>query len=179
MKYVIVPLETVNALVTEPSRAFGIAGRADIVVISVASPPNDWGTELDDVVDGCLVLGFNKLVLDLEQTQISSSFLIACIASAWQRLIDNDGTLAFYGLSKSADEQLRGLIDPALFNIFGSLDECIDWLESEGTKFEGNFPRPAQCAACGVAGQVGSRGEHVCAECGTTYLVTERGELLF
>ena len=179
MKYATIPLDTVNALVIEPSSAFGIAGRHEIAVLSVRSSENAWGAHLDNVVDGCLVLGFNRIILDLEHAKVSSSFLIACLASAWQRLISNNGTLVLYGLAPASFELLRGLVNPELFNIFDTLDDCVDWLEQEGGELERSFPRAAQCSACGAGGQVGSRGEHLCTECGMTYLVTERGELPF
>jgi hypothetical protein len=41
------------------------------------------------------------------------------------------------------------------------------------------FPRQVTCSECGVRSEVQRRGDHVCTGCGMTYLVTERGELLF
>jgi DNA-directed RNA polymerase subunit RPC12/RpoP len=180
MKYSILPLETVNALVTEPSVAFGIGGRPDIAALSIKSPTRDWGAELDAVVDGCLVLGFKKIVLDLREAEITSAFSIACIASAWQRLINHDGTLAIYGLAPNPYVRFQELIEPTLFNVHENLDACIDWLDSGfRLDLERNFPRIAKCSACGAVGQIANRGDHVCTECGMTYLVTERGELPF
>jgi hypothetical protein len=180
MKYSILPLETVNALETEPSVAFGIEGRPDIVALSIKSPTREWGAELDAVVDGCLVLGFKNVVLDLREAAMASSFSIACIASAWQRLIDHDGTLAMYGLAPAPYARFQELIEPSLFNVHENLDSCLDWLDS-GFRLDlaRNFLRIAKCGSCGAVGQVANRGDHVCTECGTTYLVTERGELPF
>jgi DNA-directed RNA polymerase subunit RPC12/RpoP len=180
MKHTILPLETVNALVTEPSVAFGIEGRPDIAALSIKSPTGEWGSKLDAVVDGCLVLGFTKMVLDLQQAEIATSFSIACIASAWQRLINHDGTLVMYGLTPTASLRFQELIEPGLFNVHENLDACVDWLDSGFRQdLERNFPRIAKCSTCGAVGQIANRGDHVCTECGMTYLVTERGELPF
>ena len=180
MKHKVQPLETVNALVTEPSVACGVEGRPDVAVLVFQSPAQDWAAGLDAVVDGCLVLGFRKLILELKKTEISSSFLIACIVSAWQRLLANGGTLVLCGLSGTAYRRFQELIDAGLFNVHDNLDACVDWLDSRfGLELEQNFPRAVKCSECGAASQVARRGEHVCTECGTTYLVTERGELPF
>ncbi len=175
-----IPLETVNALITAPSVAFGIEEHPDVAVLFFRSPTQDWGVGLNAVVDGCLVLGFNRIILQLEETEISSSFLIACIASAWQRLIENRGTLVICGLKEAAYKKFQELIEPRLFNVYESLDACVDWLDTGfGREIAGNFPRAAKCVECGTVGEVAKRGDHVCIECGTTYLVTERGELPF
>lgn len=180
MKHKILPLETVNTLLTEPSVAFGVEERPDVAVLVLESATQDWGASLDSVVAGCLVLGFRKMILELEKAEISSSFLIACIASAWQRLIETGGTLVICGMSENAYARFQDLIEPSLFNIHKNLDESVDWLDSAfELELERNFPRDAKCTECGTVSQVTIRGEHVCVECGMTFLVTERGELLF
>jgi hypothetical protein len=180
MKHTILALETVNALITEPSIAYGIEKCPDIAVLALKSPTLDWGAGLDALVDGCVVLGFKKIILDLKETEISSSFLIACVVSAWHRLIENGGTLVICGLSEGAYKRFQELIEPRLFNMYDNLDVCIDWLDSVfGLELDRNFPRDVKCTECGTVGQVAKRGEHLCTECGVTYLVTERGELPF
>jgi anti-anti-sigma regulatory factor len=180
MKHKILPLETVNALITEPSICFGVDERPDVAALVLKSSTKEWSEGLDAVVEGCIVLGFRKIVLDLEETEISSSFVIACIVSAWQRLIESGGTLVICGLTESAYKRFQELVEPSLFNIHENLDECVDWLDyAFGPELESNFPRVVHCTACGAVGQVARRGDHLCTECGMTYLVTERGELLF
>jgi hypothetical protein len=179
MKNNIVPLETVNALVFAPSLAFGVEGHPDVVIIDMKSSEQDWATGLDAVVGGCLVLGFKKMILKLPEAEAFSSFVLACIATAWLRLVENGGTLVICGLSESASKRFEELAEPRLFNMHGNLDSAIDWLTS-GFEIEVSqgFPRTAKCHECGTVGHVVRRGDHSCPECGMTYLVTERGELL-
>jgi DNA-directed RNA polymerase subunit RPC12/RpoP len=180
MTHKIVPLEAVNALVTEPSTAYGIEEFTDVAVLDIKSETQDWGAGLDVLVDGCLVLGFTKIVLRLEQAEIASSFLVACIVSAWQRLIERAGTLVICGLTENAYKRLQELIDPNRFNIYKDIDACVDWLDSTYNRaLEESFPRVVKCSECGAASQITNRGNYLCDECGRTYLVTERGELLF
>ena len=173
-------LETVNALLTEPSHAIGVGGHPDVAVLVLKSSASHWGTGLDAVVDGCLVLGFRKIVARLDEADVSSSFHVACLASAWHRLIDNGGTLVLSNLTEEKYREFAGLIDPALFNIHATVDESIDWLDGAyETELGARLPRVVTCSGCGSSGQVSTRGEHLCTECGMTYLVTERGEISF
>ncbi len=120
------------------------------------------------------------VVLEVGESQIGSSFQVACLASAWKLLVDRGGTLALCGLSKSAHSSLQGVVETSLFNIFDTVDAAIDWLGSGfAADMEKNFPRAVKCGECGSQGEVAHRGDHVCTGCGMTYLVTERGELLF
>jgi hypothetical protein len=171
-------LETVNALLTEPSHAIGVEGHPDVAVLVLKSSNDHCGTGLDEVVDGCLVLGFRKIIARLDEADISSSFHIACLASAWQRLIDNGGTLILTNVAGKKYRHFAELIDPSLFNIHETLHESVDWLDDAyEAELAGRLPRAVTCSGCGVVGQVASRGEHLCTECGATYLVTERGEI--
>ncbi|MGA2639423.1 MAG: hypothetical protein ABSG21_00815 [Spirochaetia bacterium] len=180
MKHKIIPLETVNALVTEPSTAFGIETRPEVAILCLKTRSGDWSMELDAVVSGCIVLGFKRIILDLRDADISSSFQVACIVSAWHLLIDVGGTLLLCGLSENAHKKLQDLSESKLFNIVEDMDEGIDWLNSAfGKELKKSFPRQAKCTECGKEGRVFKRGDHVCDGCGMTYLVTERGELLF
>jgi hypothetical protein len=180
MKHTTVPLETVTALVTEPSVALGFEEHPDVAVLALKSETGDWGSGLNAVVDGCLVLGFRKLIFQMEEAEISSSFLIACIVSAWQRLIEGGGTLVISGLSKRASARFHELIEPGLFNIHDNLDASVEWLDSAfPLELEENFPRTVRCTECGAVSQVARRGDHLCDDCGMTYLVTERGEIPF
>ena len=90
------------------------------------------------------------------------------------------GTLALCALSASSFDELARLTEPALFNVFRDVDAGIDWIAARlaGLLMRG-FPRKRRCLECGTDSQVAKRGEHVCDECGMTYLVTERGELQF
>ena len=180
MKHTMQPSETLNALLAEPSVAFGLEGRPDVAIIDIRTQSQDWAVGLDAVVRGSMVLGFRILVLNLEKVGISSSFEIGCIVSSWQMLIDCEGTLCICGLSEKALAELQELTDLGQFNLFRELDTCIEWLISTfPTELERNFPRTAKCTECSTVGEVSKRGEHVCDNCGITYLVTERGELLF
>jgi anti-anti-sigma regulatory factor len=180
MKHDILPLETVNALLTEPSTAFGAAGHPDIAIICLGAPSQEWATELERVVGGCLVLGFRTVVLEMDRAEVSSSFQVACLASAWQHLMDRGGTLVLCRFSQAAARHLEDLIETSQFNIFDTVDESIDWLDTAFVpQVHKRFPRVVTCAECGSPGEVRRRGDHVCTECGVTYLVTERGELLF
>src|SRR5271157_779137 len=162
MKHNTFPLETVNALVTEPSVAIGIDGHPDVAVLVMMSSSPHWGMGLEAVVDGCLVLGFRKIILDLKEADISSSFHVACVASAWKLLIDNGGTLVIFGLAGSRYELFRGLIDPRLFNLLDDLDGCVDWLDTGFQKeLEESLPRVAKCIECGSVGQVSTRGDNI------------------
>jgi hypothetical protein len=179
MKYNLQPLEAAGALLVAPSVAFGIEGHPDVAILDIKSQTENWGLDLDSVVKGCLVLGFNRIILNLADAAVSSSFVIACIASAWHNLVENRGTLVLC-MKESARKGFQELTETTLFNIYEETDACVDWLDSEFPReIRNNFPRGAKCAECGAIGQVGRRGDHVCAECGTTYLVTERGELRF
>jgi hypothetical protein len=171
-------LETVNALLTEPSHAIGVEGHPDVAVLVLKSSHVHWGTGLDEVVNGCLVLGFKKIIARLDEADISSSFHIACLASAWQRLIDNGGTLILSNVTGETYRHFAELIDPALFNIHATLPESVNWLdEAYEAELSERLPRVVTCSGCGGVGQVSSRGEHLCTDCGATYLVTERGEI--
>ncbi|HET6451206.1 MAG TPA: STAS domain-containing protein [Spirochaetia bacterium] len=173
------PLETVNALLIEPSAAFGVAGHPDLAVIRVGAAP-EWATELDRVVAGCVVLGFRTVILQLEGAEIASSFHIACLASAWRLLIDRGGTLVLCQLSEAARRRLGELVEESQFNIFDSVEDAIEWLDTAYVpQMHKSFPRAVKCVECGAGGEVSRRGDHVCTECAVTYLVTERGELLF
>ena len=174
------PLETLNALLAEPSVAYGLEGHPDVAIIDIGMQSQDWATGLDAVVRGSMVLGFRNLILNLEKVGISSSFEIGCIVSSWQLLIDREGTLCICGLSKKALADLQELTDLGQFNLFDEMESCINWLDSTfPTELKRNFPRTAKCTECNAVGEVSKRGEHVCDNCGITYLVTERGELLF
>jgi hypothetical protein len=180
MKHELQPLETVNALVTEPSVAFGVEGRPDLAILVMRTKVEHWTEGLDSLVAGCLVLGFRNVILQMDGVGLDSSFQIACVVSAWQQLIEASGTLALCGLSAEASRRLQELVEPRLFNLFDSVDAALDWLESSFTReLTANFPRSSTCGKCGAAGTVTRRGDHMCPECGMTYLVTERGELLF
>jgi len=180
MKHEVLPLETVNALLTEPSRAFGVAGHPDVAIIRLGASPHEWATELDRVVAGVLVLGFRTVVLQMNGEEISTSFQVACVASAWKLLMDRGGTLALCELSGAATQRLGNLVDTGQFNIFETVDDSIEWLDTVYVmEMHERFPRSVTCQECGSPGEVRRRGDHVCSECGFTYLVTERGELLF
>ena len=111
MKHTIQPSETLNALLAEPSVAFGLEGRPDVAIIDIRTQSQDWAVGLDAVVRGSMVLGFRILVLNLEKVGISSSFEIGCIVSSWQMLIDREGTLCICGLSEKALAELQELTD--------------------------------------------------------------------
>lgn len=179
MKHDIHSLDTVNALLTEPSTAFSVHGRTDVAIIRVGGA-SEWAAELDRVAAGCLVLGFRSIVLDMANTEIGSSFQVACLGSAWHLLLDRGGTLAICGVSTPALERLQGLVDTRLFNIMDTMDAAIDWIDSGFPEdVQKSFPRTVTCSECGATGEVQGRGDHLCPSCGMTYLVTERGELLF
>jgi hypothetical protein len=180
MTHTMFPLEAVKALVTEATVALGTASAPETAVVCVPPGDTSWGTELERVVSGCVVLGFKSFMLDLRGGVIASSFEVGCIISAWHLLVEAGGTLVVSSLSAEAREALREQYDPSLFNIFDGIDAGLDWLES-GFEDDMNkkFPRTAKCRECGEEGIVRKRGNHVCDGCGMTYLVTERGELPF
>ena len=180
MEYQRLPLEAVTSLLTIPSVAFAIEGIPEVAILRVGAGALDWALGLEDVVSGCLVLGFKSILLDLEEASISTSFEIACIVSAWKLLIEVGGTLALCCLSPKSVEEITRLSKPGLFNVFGDVDRGIDWTSrSFEVDLKQGFPRTTKCGECGAEGKVVKRGEHVCDECGTIYLVTERGELRF
>ena len=180
MKHEVLPLETVNALLTEPCKAFGAPGHPDVAIIRLGASPHDWATGLDRVIAGILVLGFRTVVLEMKEEEIASSFQIACLASAWKALLERGGTLVLCELSAAATQRLGELIDTGQFNIFETVDDSIEWLDTSFVvQMHKSFPRSVTCVECGSPGEVQRRGDHVCTECGFTYLVTERGELLF
>jgi hypothetical protein len=175
-----VPLDEINALATEPSTAQGVESLPDVAILRIATAESDWGTQLDRVVSGCLVLGYRKIVVDLQGSSISTAFQIACLVSAWHLLVAAGGTLILSGLSPEDLAELGKEFDPTLFNLSQDVDEGIDWLEAGFEEdVRQNFPREARCRDCGSVGTVARRGDHVCDDCGMTYLVTERGELPF
>jgi anti-anti-sigma regulatory factor len=180
MKHKSIPLEIVNALVTIPSTAFEIEAYPELAILCLQTHSGDWGMELESLISGCIVLGYKKIILDLKDADISTSFQIACIISAWHLLIEVEGTLLICGLTEQARKGLQKLSEPKLFNVFTDMDEGVDWLDSTFEKeLKQNFPRTAECKGCGTEGDVSERGDYVCDRCGKTYLVTERGELLF
>jgi hypothetical protein len=180
MKHELQPLETVNALVTEPSVAFSVEGRPELAILVMRTKVDHWTEGLDSLVSGCVVLGFRHVILQMDGVGLDSSFQIACVVSAWQQLIDASGTLMLCGLSAEASRRLRELVEPRLFNLFDGVDAALDWVESRFEReLAASFPRETKCGKCGAAGTVTRRGDHMCPECGMTYLVTERGEILF
>jgi hypothetical protein len=180
MKYKRIPLDIVNALVTIPSDAFEIEAHPDVAILCLQTHPRDWGIELEGLVSGCIVLGFKRIVLDLHAADISTSFQIACIISAWHLLIEVGGTLLLCGLTEKTHKNLYDLSELRLFNVHKDIDESIDWLDSAfAFELKRNFPRKAKCTKCGHESEVSGRGAYVCDACGMTYLVTERGELIF
>jgi hypothetical protein len=180
MRHNTVSLYAVNALVSEPSTAFGVEERPDVAILCLHNPSEDWSVQLEAIVSGCIVLDLKKIILDLRDTEIATPFQIACIVSAWHLLIDVGGTLLISGLSEHADTSMRELSEPGLFNLFADVDESIDWLDTGfAEQLKANFPRTAKCSVCGTEGGVSNRGDHLCDGCGQTYLVTERGELPF
>ncbi|HEY9595674.1 MAG TPA: hypothetical protein VHE79_14440 [Spirochaetia bacterium] len=180
MKYATVALEEVNALATESTRALGVKTATDVAILCMGSKDEGWGTQLDRVVSGCLVLGYNKIVVDLEKVSLTSSFQIACLVSAWHQLVVAGGTLVLSGMTADSLAELAKELDPVLFNMSRDIEEGIEWLVTAFEQDAGqNFPRFAKCEKCGAEGKVTRRGDHVCENCGTTYLVTERGDLPF
>ena len=180
MKHDVLPLETVNALLTDPSRAFSVAGHPDLAIIRPGATAPEWAAELDRLAAECAVLGFRTLVLHLEGLTVSTSFEIACLVSAWKLLMDRGGTLVLCGLSEAARTRLEELVQTSQFNLFDGVDESVDWLDTGFVpQVHKSFPRAVKCTECGALGEVQHRGDHMCPDCGFTYLVTERGELLF
>jgi hypothetical protein len=180
MKHARQPLETVTSLLTAPSAGFAVDGSPDTAILHIGPDAPGWAVGLEAATSGCLVLGFKKILLDLEEAGVSTSFEIACIVSSWKLLIDAGGTLALCGLSAASLEELKRLSEPTLFNTLRDVDAGIDWIELDYERFLVRaFPRKAKCVVCGTEGHVAKRGEHVCDGCGMIYLVTERGELQF
>jgi len=180
MRYATVALEEVNALATETTRAYGVASATEVAILCMGSSDEDWSTQLDRVVSGCVVLGYNRIVVDLQTVSITTTFQIACLVSAWHQLVSAGGTLVLSGMTNESLTELSKEFDPVLFNMSRDVDEGIEWLLTAFDQDAGqNFPRFARCANCGAEGEVTRRGDHVCENCGTTYLVTERGDLPF
>ena len=180
MKNKLVPLEEVNALVTEPSIALGVEGQPEVAIVCISAKGPDWSTELERVVSGCIVLGYKRILFDLRGAEVTDPFQIACIISAWHLLVEVGGTFLMSSLSDQSIETLKEQFDPKLFNIFDDIDDGISWI---GFGFDQDlkqkFPRIAKCKECGTEGTVHKRGDHLCDECGMTYMITERGELPF
>jgi hypothetical protein len=180
MKYKTIELEEINALATEPSKALGVERLTDVAILCIRTSDEDWSTQLDRVVSGCIVLGFVKIVVDLEGVRITTPFQIACLVSAWHQLVAAGGTLVLSGMSAQAVGELSQEFDPTLFNMSRETEEAIDWLSSAFEQDTAqNFPRFSRCTTCGAEGKVAKRGDHLCDNCGMTYLVTERGDLPF
>ena len=173
-------INEMSALITEPSSAIGIEALPDVAVLSIHSRDEAWASQLEGIMSGGIVLGFRKMVLDLQHASLSSAFQVACLVSAWHLLVNAEGTLAISGLSAAGKSALGDEHDPALFNLFMDADEALDWLERGfDDAIKRSLPRACRCGACGAEGKVEKRGNYLCDNCGLTYLVTEKGELPF